>query len=44
MLTERFEKDVEILVERFTQVKSSHLSLDDVTELLKKFGIFDKKE
>ena len=44
MLTERFEKDVEILVERFTQDKSSHLSQDDVTELLKKFGIFDKKE
>ena len=44
MLTERFEEDVEILVERFTQVKSSHLNKDDVTELFRKFGIFDKKE
>ena len=30
--------------EKFTQVKSSHLNKDDVTELFRKFGIFDKKE
>ena len=42
MLTERFERDVEILIERFTEVKSSHLSRDLVTVLFKKFGIFQK--